>query len=144
VDISNAEFQRDFGLEEREVDITYHKVWYEGTRKELVTKFPELKNNIDECTNDHQRLTYLPYIADEVTNFKYDHAVRSNYFEIMNNGRAHELKELEKKISEKKVAIGNIMKDYNIKSEQDACRLFLKNKSYDFDLEYETERFIKV
>lgn len=144
VDTLNDNFQKDFNSEEKKVVIKHHKVWYEGAVKELATKFPELKNNIDESTNDPQRLTYLPYIANKVTNFKYDPFVLSNYSEVVNNEKAYERKELEKKISENKVEVVKIMKANDITSEEDAYHLFLKNKSYDFDLEYETEKFIKV
>ena len=66
----------------------------EGARKELELKFPELKDKIDVSTNDPQRLTYLPFISNKSSNFKYAPSVFSDYSEIVNNEREFEQKEL--------------------------------------------------
>lgn len=144
VDTSNPDFQRDFRLEEREVVMRHHKVWFEGARKELVDSFPELEQKFDLATNDPQRLTYLPFIADKSCNFKYDPSIQSDYSEIVDKEREYEQKELRKKLSENPEAIAKIMKEQGITSKEDAYHLFLKNKSHDFDLEYEIEKFIQV
>ncbi len=144
VDLSNLDFQSDFSLEERESVMKHHKVWYEGARKELVTAFPELEDKIDVSTNDPQRLTYLPFIADKVNSFKYDPSQISNYSEIVNIEKEQNRKELLKKISENKPEIDKIMKAQNITSKEEAYYLLIKSRSKNFNLEYETEKFIKV
>ncbi|QXP72518.1 hypothetical protein H0I31_02115 [Tenacibaculum sp. AHE15PA] len=144
VDLSNPDFQNDFSLEERESVMRHHKVWYEGARKELAAAFPELEDKIDISTNDPQRLTYLPFIADKANNFKYNLSQVSNYSEIVTIEKEQVRKELLKKISENKAEVDKIMKAQNIKSEVDAYHLLIKNKSHHFDLEYETDKFIKV
>lgn len=144
VDTSNPDFIRDFGLEERAVVMKHHKVWYEGARKELETKFPKIKDKIDLSTNDPQRLTYLPFITDKSCNFKYTPSMQSGYSIIVDKERDYEQKELQKKISENSKAIEKIMREQGIASKIDAYHLLIKNKSGDFDLEYETEKFIKV
>ena len=82
VDTSSKEFKKDFSLQERELVMKHHKIWYEGARKELVSNFPELKEKFDISTNDPQRLTYLPFIADKQNHFKSDPNRFSNYDEI--------------------------------------------------------------
>ncbi len=144
VDTTNPDFTRDFRLEEREVVMKHHKVWYEGAKKELEAKFPELKDKIDVSTNDPQRLTYIPFIADKSCNFKYNPSIQSDYSEIVDKEREYEQKELRKKLSANSEAIAKIMQEQGITSKEDAYHLFLKNKSHDFDLEYETEKFIQV
>ncbi|WP_081728253.1 BT4734/BF3469 family protein [Tenacibaculum sp. 47A_GOM-205m] len=144
VDLSNLDFQSDFSLEERESVMRHHKVWYEGARKELAAAFPELEDKIDVSTNDPQRLTYLPFIADKANSFKYDPSQISNYSEIVTIERELKQKELLKKISENIVEVKNIMKTHNITSKVDAYHLLIKNRSKNFNLEYETDKFIKV
>lgn len=144
IDPLTPDFQHDFGFEERESVMKHHKIWYEGARKELVATFPELKDKIDVATKDPQRLTYLPFITNEASNFKYDPDRISNYSEIVAIKKEQNRKELLKKISENNVEVEKIMKAHNITSEVDAYHLYVKNKSNNFDLEYEAEKFIKV
>jgi hypothetical protein len=144
VDTSNKDFIRDFGLEEREVVMKHHKVWYEGARKELESKFPELKDKIDISTNDPQRMTYIPFIADKSCNFKYNSSIHSNYSKIVHSERTLEQKKLLKNILKHSKSIEKIMKEQGITSKEDAYHLLIKNKSHNFDLEYETEKFIQV
>ena len=72
VDTSSNDFKGDFTLEERKPVIDHHKIWYEGARKEIIAAFPELEDKFDESTKDPQRLTYIPFIADQKNHFKYD------------------------------------------------------------------------
>jgi hypothetical protein len=144
VDTGTSDFMRDFKLEEREVVMKHHKVWYEGARKELARAFPELEDKIDISTNDPQRLTYLPFISDPVQNFKYSSNNISNYSEIVNKERDLERKALMQKISEHSKEISEIMRDNKIKSKEDAYHLLVKNRSHNFDLELETDKFTKV
>ena len=144
VDISNPDFQGDFGSEDKEVVEKHHKTWYEGARKELETKFPELKERIDLATNDPQRLTYIPFIANKKTDFKYDASRLSSYIEIVKSERKLEQEELLKKISKRQVEVGKIMKEQNITSQEQAYNLLLKKERYDFDLEFEEKKFIKT
>ncbi|MFY0603659.1 MAG: hypothetical protein JXQ93_06895 [Flavobacteriaceae bacterium] len=144
VNISNSDFQRDFGSEAKEVVIKHHKVWYEGARKELETKFLELKKHIDLATNDPQRLTYIPFISNKATNFKHDASRLSSYTEIVESERKLEQEEFLKKISKRQVEVGKIMKEQNITSQKQAYNLLLKKERYNFDLEFEEDKFIKV
>ncbi|APG66317.1 hypothetical protein LPB136_13455 [Tenacibaculum todarodis] len=144
VDTSNSDFQRDFGSEDKKVVSKHHKVWYEGARKELENKFPELKERIDLATNDCQRLTYIPFINNKSTDFKYKASKVSTYFEIVENERKLKREELQKKISKRQVEVDKVMKDQNIASPEEAYNLLLKKESYNFNLELETEKFIKV
>lgn len=144
IDLSNPDFQHDFSLEERESVMRHHKIWYEGARKELVAAFPELEDKIDVATNDPQRLTYIPFITNKATNFKYDPVQVSNYSEIVTIEKEQNRKELLKKISENKVEVDKIMKTHKITSKEDAYHLLVKDRSNNFDLEYEIEKFIKV
>ena len=144
VDISNSDFQRDFGSEEKVVVTRHHKVWYEGARKELETKFPELKKHIDLATNDPQRLTYIPFINNKTTDFKHDASRLSSYAEIVESERKLEQEELQKNILENKVGVDKIMKEQNITCQVQAYNLLQKKGKYNFDLEFEEEKFIKV
>ena len=144
VDTSNLDFQRDYGLEDREVVMKHHKVWYEGARKELEFKFPELKDKIDLSTNDPQRLTYLPFIANKTCNFKYNPCIQSSYSKVVVKERLFAQKVLLKKISANSGAIAKIMKEQGITSKEDAYDLLMKDRTRNFDLEYETDKFIKV
>jgi len=143
VDILNTEFKRDFRLEEREVVMKHHKVWYEGARKEIVAKFPELEPKIDISTNDPQRLTYLPFINNVSKNFKYKNRF-SEYTKIVDKQLDSQRKELLSKIALNSKEVTKIMKEKGISSQEDAYHLFVKDKSKDFDLDLETEKFIKV
>lgn len=144
VDKTNPDFIRDFGLEERAVVMKHHKVWYEGAHKELIKFFPELTDKFDISTNDPQRLTYLPYIDNSSLNFKYSATNESDYSLLVNSQRADERKDLLKKISKNAIPIAKIMKEQGITSQEDAYHLYIKNLSPEFDLEYETEKFIQV
>lgn len=144
VDTSTAEFKKDFTLEERDPVMKHHKVWYEGARKEIIKAFPELEGKFDISTNDPQRLTYIPFITDKSLNFKFDGTVYSNYGRVIEAERAFEKQALENNMAKHAESIKKIMKDQNISSKEDAYFLFLKNKNDDFDLELETEKFIKT
>ena len=144
VDISNPDFQGDFGSEDKEVVEKHHKTWYQGARKELETKFPELKERIDSATNDPQRLTYIPFIANKEIDFKYDASRLSSYTEIVENERKLASEKLLKKISKRQVEVDRIMKEQNITCQVQAYNLLLKKGKYNFDLEFEKEKFIKV
>jgi hypothetical protein len=144
VDISNPDFPRDFGSEDKKVVSKHHKAWYEGARKELESKFPELKDWIDLATNDSTRLTYIPFISNKSTDFEYDSSRVSSYSEIVENERKLEHEALHQKISENQVEVDKIRKEQNITSPEEAYNLLQKKESYNFDLEFETEKFIKV
>lgn len=144
VNISNPDFQKDFGSEDKEVVKKHHKIYYEGAMKEIISKFPELKDRIDKGTNDPTRLTYIPFISNKVTDFKYNASRSSDYTQIVKNERKLEHKKLLKKISENQVEVGKIMKEQNITCQEEAYNLFLKKKSYNFDLEFDKDKFIKI
>jgi hypothetical protein len=144
VDTNNPDFVRDFGLEERAVVMKHHKVWYEGARKELVKSFPELDDKFDVSTNDPQRLTYLPFIDNPSINFKYSENTVSSYSTIINVQKESEQKDLLRKISKNSDAVEKIMKEQGITSKEDAYHLYLKSLSPEFDLELETDKFVKV
>ena len=144
VDILNSDFQSDFGSQDKDVVIKHHKVWYEGARKELVSTFPELEDRIDLATNDPQRLTYIPFIKNKTTDFRYDLLKVSSYSEIVGSERKLERENLQKKISENKDEVDKIMKEQKVKSQEDAYYLLQKKKSSNFDVEFEKEKFIKV
>jgi hypothetical protein len=128
VDISNPDFQKDFGSEDKEVVKKHHKIYYEDAMKEIISKFPELKDRIDKGTNDPTRLTYIPFISNKVTDFKYNASRISDYTQIVKNERKLEHKKLLKKISENQVEVGKIMKEQNITCQEEAYNLFLKKK----------------
>ena len=144
VDTSTDDFKNDFASEEREDVMTKHKVWYEGARKELAANFSEIAANIDTATKDPQRLTLLPYISNKKTNFKYDPKVFSKYSEIVDAEKKLLKEELAKKIKKNKVEVTKVMEDNCIKSEEDAYHLYEKNKSNDFDTDFELDKFKKV
>ncbi|WP_282073918.1 BT4734/BF3469 family protein [Polaribacter atrinae] len=144
VDISNPDFKADFASQDNEVVKKHHKVWYDGAMKEIVSQFPELKDRIDPGTNDPTRLTYIPFISNKTTDFKYDVSRISEYTQIVQNERKIEHEKLLKKISENQVEVDKIMKEQNITCQEEAYNLFLKKKSYNFDLEFEKEKFIKL
>lgn len=144
VDTSTDDFKNDFASEEREDVMTKHKVWYEGARKELAANFSEIAANIDTATKDPQRLTLLPFISNKKTNFKYDPKVFSKYSEIVDAEKKLLKEELAKKIKKNKVEVTKVMEDNCIKSEEDAYHLYEKNKSNDFDTDFELDKFKKV
>jgi hypothetical protein len=144
VDTSNDDFKNDFTSEERDEVMTKHKVWYEGARKELAANFPGIADNIDPATKDPQRLTLLPFISNKTTNFKYDPKVLSSYSKIIEAEKEHQRKELEKKIKKHEPEVKKFMEENGIKSKHDAYHLYTRNKSEDFDLEFETDKFKKV
>ena len=72
VDTTNADFIQDFASEDRDPVMKHHKVWYECALKELLATYPELVGKIDTGTNDPQQLTYIPFITNKTTDFKYD------------------------------------------------------------------------
>ena len=144
VDTANADFIQDFASEDRDPVMRHHKVWYAGALKELLATYPELEDKIDRGTNDLKRLTYIPFIKNKATDFKHDSSRLSNYSEIVENERKLEHEALLQKISENPDGVNKIMKEQNIASPEEACRLLQKKESYNFDLDFETEKFIKV
>lgn len=144
VDTNNPDFKRDFDLEERKPVMENHKIWYEGARKEIVAAFPELEEKFDEHTNDPQRLTYIPFVADRDNHFRYNANSFSDYSNIAANEIAFQDNELQKKIALKEEAIKKIKLEQNITSDKDAYKYLLKNKSSDFDVEFEKEKLIKT
>ena len=144
VDTSNSDFQRDFGSEDKKVVTKHHKVWYDGARKELENKFPELKEWIDLATNDCQRLTYIPFINNKAIDFKYDSSKISIYSEIVESERKLKREELQRKISKRQVEVDKVMKKHNIAFPEEAYNLLLKEESCYFNIDLETDKFIKV
>ncbi|WP_166386834.1 BT4734/BF3469 family protein [Polaribacter sp. 11A2H] len=144
VDSTNLDFIKDFSSEDKSTVTIHHKVWYEGARKELVSKFPELKDKIDLATTDPQRLTYIPFIANKANDFKYDASRESSYSEIVTNERKLVHEALQQKISENQADVDKFMKENKTSSPEEAYLLIQKQNVYDFDLELETEKFVKV
>tara|TARA_R110002167_G_scaffold94282_2_gene251920 strand:+ start:44818 stop:46560 length:1743 start_codon:yes stop_codon:yes gene_type:complete len=144
VDTSKDDFINDFSCEEREEVMVKHKIWYESARKELAENFPEIADNIDTATNDLQRLTLLPFISNKATNFKYDPKIFSEYSKIVEEEKEHKKKELEQKIKNDEAEVKKVMQENGIKSKVDAYNLLLKNRSNNFDLDFEIDKFKKV
>ncbi|WP_339882288.1 BT4734/BF3469 family protein [Polaribacter vadi] len=143
VDTNSLDFKRDFTLEERKPVMDHHKVWYEGARKEIVTAFPELEEKFDTSTNDPQRLTYLPFIADEQNHFKYDPNRFSDYNVIASTEIAFQDKELKQKMADISDIIKKVKQEQNFTSDIEAYKFHLKNKSQ-FDIDFEQEKLIKT
>ena len=144
VDVTSKKFKKDFTLKDRKSVMKHHKIWYEGARKEIIAAFPELEEKFDESTKDPQRLTYIPFIADQNNHFKYDANKFSNYSIIAKNEKNFQNKELEKKIALKAEDIKKIKQEKNITSDKEAYKFLLKNKSLDFDVDFEKEKLIKT
>tara|TARA_R110002073_G_scaffold312586_4_gene484112 strand:- start:2472 stop:4208 length:1737 start_codon:yes stop_codon:yes gene_type:complete len=144
VDTNCLDFKRDFKLEESKPVIDNHKIWYEGARKEIIAEYPELEDKFDESTKDPQRLTYIPFIADQKNHLKYDISRFSEYSIIAANENNFREKELQKKMALKTDAIKKIKQEKNIGSDKEAYQYLLKNKSLDFDLDFEQEKLIKT
>jgi hypothetical protein len=144
IDTSSTDFKNDFHSEDPEVVKQHHKLWYEGAVKELSSKFPKLKNHIDTSTNDPTRLTYIPFIEDTDTGFKYDPNRISNYSKIVKQERKLLREELNRNIVENKEEVERIMKEQGISSQEEAYYIYQKKKTTPFDLESETEKFEKV
>jgi hypothetical protein len=111
IDTSSTDFKNDFHSEDPDVVKQHHKLWYEGAVKELSSKFPKLKNHIDKSTNDPTRLTYIPFIEDTDTGFKYDPNRISNYSKIVKQERKLLREELNRNIAENKEEVERIMKE---------------------------------
>ena len=144
VDTSNLNFKNDFASEERKETMIKHKLWYEGARKELAAEFPEIAENIDTSTIDPQRLTLLPFISNKRTNFKYDPKMFSDYSKIIEVEKELRKKELDQEIKQNEAEVKKVMKENGIRSKEDAYHLFQKNKSKNFDLNFEVDKFKKV
>ncbi|WP_422159632.1 BT4734/BF3469 family protein [Polaribacter sp.] len=144
VDTSNVDFINDFASEERKELMAKHKTWYEGARKELAYKFPEIADNIDTATNDPQRLTLLPFISNKATNFKYDPKIFSEYSKIVEEEKEHKRKELEQKIKNDEAEVKKVMQENGIASKEDAYHLYQRNKSKNFDINFELDKFQKT
>jgi len=144
VDTNSLDFKKDFTLKEKKPVMDHHKTWYEGARKEIITAFPELEDKFDESTKDPQRLTYIPFIADQNNHFKYD-ANRFSWYEVITaNEIAFQNKELQKKMTLKADDIKRIKEEQNISSDKDAYQYLLKNKTSDFDVDFEKEKLIQT
>lgn len=144
VDISNEDFKNDFKSEDPNVVIKHHKTWYEGARKELIEKFPFLKDKLDESTNDPTRLTYIPFVADKMSRFKYEPKRISNYASIVKQERELAHQKLKNDIAKHQKEVNQIMKEQGISSQEEAYYIFEKKKIIPFDLVSETEKFEKV
>lgn len=145
VDTSNTNFIQDFISQGRESVENHHKVWYQGGTRELIKAFPELADKIDTGTKDPQRLTYIPFISNKETDFKYDCSRFSNYSEIVKEERKIEKKNLKKKIEARKEEVLQIMNEQNITNKTDAYHLLQRqNNSDNFEIKVETEKFTKV
>lgn len=144
VDSSNAEFVNDFSSEEKNSIETNHKIWYEGARKELASSFPEIAGNIDTATKDPQRLTLLPYIAKKSTHFKYNPKVFSEYSKITKEEKKLRKKELNQKIKKYEAEVNRVMVENSITSKEDAYYLYQRNKSKNFDINFELDKFQKT
>lgn len=144
VDTSDKSFQTDFNSKVPQLVKNKHKVWYEGAVKEFIQNYPVIETNIDQGTNDVQRLTFIPFIEDKATRFKYNPDRLSNYAAIRNQEtaliKARQKEEMTKYASE----IEQVKKEQNISSDEEAYRIVLQEKSYDFDLELEKEKLEKT
>ncbi len=143
VDTASKDFKKNFSSEERKLVMKHHKIWYEGARKELISKFPELDDKFDISTKDPQRLTYLPFIADKQNHFKYDPNRFSDYDVIASTEIAFQDKELKQKMSKISDAIKKVKQEQNFTSDIEAYKFHLKNKSQ-FDIDFEREKLIKT
>lgn len=144
VDTSDSEFQKNFQSYSRDQVKAYHKEWYEGAILEFQKTFPGLKDYIDEGTNDAERLTYIPFIDDKAHKFFHNSKCFSKYGEVAEIARANKEKELQEKIKENKEAVRKTMIKHGVKSEKDAYHLFVKEKSKNFDVTFEFDKFKKV
>lgn len=143
VDTASKDFEKNFSSKERELVMKHHKIWYEGARKELISKFPELDDKFDISTKDPQRLTYLPFIADKENHFKYDPNRFSDYDIIASTEIAFQDKELKQKIADISDVIKKVKQEQNFSSDIEAYKFHLKNKSQ-FDIDFEREKLIKT
>ncbi|MFK8060495.1 MAG: BT4734/BF3469 family protein [Polaribacter sp.] len=143
VDTNSSEFKRDFSLEKREPVMKHHKIWYEGAKKELISKFPELDGKFDISTNDPQRITFLPFIADKQNHFKYDPNRFSDYDVIASTEIAFQDKELKQKMADISDIIKKVKLEQNFTTDIEAYKFHLKNKSQ-FDIDFEREKLIKT
>lgn len=144
VDTYNFDFINDFASEERKDVMIKHKLWYEGARKELATEFPEIADKIDTATNDPQRLTLLPFISNKATNFKYDPKAFSEYSKITTAEKKLRKKELDQKIKKNEAEVKRVMNENGIASKEDAYHLYQRNKSKNFDINFELDKFQKT
>lgn len=143
VDTASKDFKKNFSSKERELVMNHHKTWYEGARKEIVTAFPKLEKKFDVSTNDPQRLTYLPFIADKQNHFKYDPNRFSDYDVIASTEIAFQDKELKQKMANIPDIIKKVKQEQNFTSDIEAYKFHLKNKSQ-FDIDFEREKLIKT
>ena len=144
VDTSSEDFKNDFSSEEREEVMVKHKIWYEGGRKELAENFPEIAGKIDINTNDPQRLAFLPFIANKKSQFKYEPKAISEYSTLVEQEKEERRIKKEQEIKKHEVEVKALMQKEGLQSKDDAYNLFLKNRSKDFDLEFELDKFKKV
>ena len=144
VDRNSDEFQKDFNSCEKEVVVKNHKIWYEGARKEIIKAFPELEGKIDISTIDPQRLTYLPFILDKENHFKYDPNRFSKYIEVAEIEIDFQKRKLEESISKNRKEIDKVKKSEKISSDDKAYQYLLQNRSSNYDIDYEKEKFIKT
>ena len=144
VDTSNDNFKDDFSVEERSIVMNNHKIWYEGARKKIIALYPELTGKFDTTTNDPQRLTYIPFVSDPNKHFKYNPKAISEYSTLVEQEKEQRRIEKEKKMKKHEAGVKALMQKEGLQSKDDAYNLFLKNRSKDFDLEFELDKFKKV
>jgi hypothetical protein len=144
VELNDTNFIKDFTSEAKESVMNHHKVWYLGATTELINSYPGLEDKIDQGTKDPQRLTYIPFIANKETDFKYDYSRISNYSKIVKDERKREKKKLKKKIKVSKKEVLQIMKEQNITNKTEAYYLLQRQAIDNFDSKEEMGKFIKV
>ncbi|WP_439130862.1 BT4734/BF3469 family protein [Polaribacter sp.] len=144
IDRNSDEFQKDFNSYKKEVVVKNHKVWYEGGVKELIKTFPAFEKKIDLDTIDPQRLTYLPFIQDKKNHFKYDSNRYSKYIEVAKIEIDFQKRKLEESIRKKRKEIDKVKKSQKISSDDKAYQYLLQNRSSNYDIDYEKEKFIKT
>lgn len=144
VDISNEDFINDFVSEVKDEVTTKHKILYEVAKKETLQAFSELTDNFDDSTKDVQRFTLIPFIANKKEHFKYAPEAISEYTTLVEQEKEQRRIEKEKKLKKHEAEVNALMQKEGIKSKDDAYNLVLKNRSDDFDLEFELDKFKKV
>ena len=144
VDNSNEDFINDFASEVKGEVTTKHKILYEAAKKETLQAFPELTENFDDDTKDAQRFTLMPFVANKKEHFKYMPKVISEYSTLVEQEKKQRRIDKEKKMKKHEAEVKALMLKEGIKSKDDAYNLLLKNRSKDFDLEFELDKFKKV
>jgi hypothetical protein len=144
VDVKNEDFINDFVSEVKGEVTTKHKILYEAAKKETLQAFPELTDNFDIGTKDVQRFTLIPFIANKKEHFKYEPKAISEYSTLVEQEKEVRRIEKEKKMKKHEAEVKALMQKENIQSKEDAYNLYIKNRSKDFDLDFELDKFKKV